>query len=59
MEKIHACSQGFILENCTVLKDWFSTWQEVNHPQGIAQGNRSLEGREEGWREAKIACEHL
>jgi len=23
MEKTHACSQGFILEDCTVLKDWF------------------------------------
>jgi len=32
---------------------------KANHPQGTMQGNRSLEGREEGWREAKISCEHL
>ena len=51
MEKTHACSQGFILEDCVVLK--------ANHPEGTTQGNRRLEGKEEGWREAKIAYEHL
>ena len=59
MEKTHACSQGFILEDCSTLEDGFSTWLKENHPQGTTQGNRSLEGREEGWRAAKISCEHL
>ena len=59
MEKTHACSQGFILEDCIVLKEDFSTWLEENHPIGTMQGNRSLEGIEECMREAKIACEHL
>ena len=30
-----------------------------NHPRGTTQGNRSLEGREEGWRVAKISYENL
>jgi len=50
-KKTHACNQGFILEDCAVLK--------ANHPQGKVQGNRSLEGRQEGWRGANIACEQL
>ena len=54
---IHAV-KGFILEDCTVLKRIFHLVRG-NHPQGTAQGNRSLEGREEGWREAKISCENL
>lgn len=58
IEKTHPCSQGFILEDCAFLKLVFHLVKE-NHPQGKTQGNRSLEGREEGWREAKIACEHL
>jgi len=28
-----------------------------DHTQGTTQRNRSLEGREEGWRESKITCE--
>ena len=56
--KLMHAVKDLILEDCAVLER-FSTLLKVNHPQGTTQGNRSLEGREEGWREAKISCEHL
>ena len=58
---MHAVKESF-LEDCAVLavcEIRFSTWLKVNYPQGTTQGNKSLEGREEGLREAKIDCEHL
>jgi len=36
-----------------------STWWDEDHPLGTTQENKSLEGREEGLREAKIACQNL
>ena len=50
--------KDLIMEDCAILEEIIHLVIGESSTRN-EQGNRSLEGREERWREAKISCEHL